>query len=802
MQSVWAAHGAAATGRLQSTSLLLFALWVFPAAATASPAPRTSSAGPPATFAAPGPRTEPIIAPSAINALRQGGPATLWVYFTDKGEVDAASFARAVAQAGARVPSASRVRRARLGGGRFTPDYSDVPTLPRYVEGVESTGARIRHVSRWLNAVSVEVDEAVAGRIAALPYVRRVTPVMRTELEHAPPGDYGQTLTQNQGIHAVAAHDSGYSAAGIVVAVFDTGFRKDHLALAPLKRIAEWDFVESDGETSNQPGDDPFQWNHGTGVWSILGGYLPGLIVGPAFNASFILAKTKELWGTPAADEDQWVAAAQWADSIGVDIVSTSMVAFDSYGAMDGQTTGMAQATNILTRHGILVVVAMGNSGPSPGTLWTPADCDSILSVGSVDQFNVISDFSARGPTFDGRGKPDLVAQGMNTIWADPNTVESYGSYPGTSLATPLVSGAAALVLEAHPEWTSQQVRYALKSTADRASTPDSTTYGWGRPDIVKAIYQSSLGGPIFPKPFALVAPTAGASIAGPPVTFRWRRSVDLNPGDVVSYGIQLKKVTPNLVVFTTSTPDTFVNYAGALDPGTLYEWNVVATDLAAHARSCAEPFRFTTAGAPPSIEVHPDTTGVEGSPITLTATSTDPEASETLTMTATGVPASLSFSHTPSASPATAMLSGTLTQADGAASPHTIVWSVNDGLGGTASDTTILHVNNVTGVTTPDETVGPPRVVHFTNRPNPFQSSTHIEFRMAGRPATGQLTLRIYDVRGRLVRTLLEGPPRAAATIPWDGVTESGERAGSGVYYYRLDVGETHQIRRLVLLK
>ena len=116
------------------------------------------------------------------------------------------------------------------------------------------------------------MDEAGARRLAALPYVRRVAAVMGTRVVYDPPGDYGVSLTQNQGINAVAAHDSGYSAAGVIVAILDTGFRKDHITLAPLKRIAEWDFVQSDGETANQAGDNEYQWNHGTGIWSIVGG--------------------------------------------------------------------------------------------------------------------------------------------------------------------------------------------------------------------------------------------------------------------------------------------------------------------------------------------------------------------------------------------------------------------------------------------------------------------------------------------------------------------------------------------------
>jgi subtilisin family serine protease len=651
-------------------------------------------------------RSATVLTPGAVQALQREGRATLWVYFADKGEADAASLARAVAEGGDRVGAASRVRRARMTGGRFIADVDDVPVAARYRARVEALGARIRQTSRWLNAVSVEVDEAGARQIAELSFVRRVEPVMHVEVACDPPADYGASLTQNLGINAVAAIDSGYSAAGVVVAILDTGFRKDHAALAPLKRIAEWDFVNSDGETANQAGDDANQWNHGTGIWSILGGYLPvpGGVVGAAFNGSFILAKIHDIRVSMMADEDHWVAAAEWVDSIGVDIVQSSLAANYPYQFLDGRTTPMAQATNVLTRHGALVVCAMGNSGPAAASLWTPADCDSVLAVGSVNESDLISSFSSRGPSFDGRGKPDLVAQGENTVWADAQTPNAIASYPGTSIAAPLVSAAAALVKEAHPDWTCQQIRYALKSTADKASTPDSTTYGWGRPNVLSAIYQSTLGGPVFPKPFSLTMPPSGSVNVGSPVTFSWRTARDLNPGDAVSYAVQLRRVSPEQVVFTSSTSDTFITYGGPLVSNTLYEWKVVATDLGGHGRPCAEPFQFTSAG---NVAVGPG----------------------------------------------------------------------------------------------PGEMPGPARVLSFGNRPNPFSTSTQIEIRLAGNADGEQMTLRVFDVRGRRVRTLLEGAPGVSASIAWDGRTESGERARAGIYYYRLDLGYTHIMRRLVLL-
>jgi hypothetical protein len=426
-------------------------------------------------------------------------------------------------------------------------------------------------------------------------------------------------------------------------------------------------------------------------------------MVGPAYNASYVLAKTHDITVSPEADEDHWLAAAEWSDSIGVDIVSSSMVIYYSYESHDGETTPVALATRTMASHGILFVCAMGNNGPSLGTLWSPADCESILAVGSVDNNNLISSFSSRGPSFDGRGKPDLVAQGANTVWADAGSSTGLSGYDGTSLATPLVSGVAALVQEAHPEWTAQEVRYAMKSTADKASAPDSTAYGWGRPDAVKAIYQSALGGPIFPRPFALISP-AGAVSPIVSTTFQWRRTVDPNPGDAISYTIEVRLAGTSTVLFTTSTPDTFVQCVCPFTPGATYEWEVFAKDPANHSRPSQESLQFTVSG-------------------------------------------------------------------------------------------------DITAVETPDESTGPPRILQMSSRPNPFETTTQIEFHLQG-GSDAPISLRIYDSRGRLVRTLLQNSTRAAASVPWDGRTDAGVRAASGVYYYRLEMGSARFIRRLILLK
>ena len=728
--------------------------WARPAAAFTRPEPH-------ATFTAPAPRAPEVLSAQSLARLKAEGRSVLWVHFTDKGIPDAGSFAAALRKIDERVEPRARTRRARETGGQFVPDYYDLPVAQKYVDAVAATGAQVRHVSRWLNAMTVVADEAEARKIAALSFVRRVTPARASRrvemlgaapgapqapslgltpggvLEAGPrPGDlagtvaeqfqalskpcpscYGASLTQLSGINVPAAHDSGWSGSSVIVAMFDTGYDKNHVAFQPLRNagalIAERDFIFNDGETANQvPPDVSGQWDHGTGTWSVLGGYGSPNLIGPAYNARFVLAKTEDVRSETPVEEDNWVAAAEWSDSIGVDVISSSLAYLDfdgtandyTYTDLNGYTTVVALGAIFAARHGIVVCNAAGNEGPNGGSIWSPADAESILAVGSVTSANFISSFSGRGPTADGRIKPEVVAQGENVEWAVAGTSASYSFVAGTSLSTPLVGGAAALVREAHPEWTVAQVRTALMTTADKAATPDNS-FGWGKIDVVKAIYGSSLGPPVAPNPFSLRIPLNNAAVVTAPVTFRWFRTTDPQ-GGALTYRLDLRSIAPQpCCLFSASTADTFLTYAGYLGPNRTYEWTITAIDAQGHERISKDAFRFTTSAT-------------------------------------TDVP----YTPPPAA----------------------------------------------------------PRVVMTQSHPNPMQTSTRIDFTLAGPDGVVPVLLRIYDARGRLVRTLLDTaePVPAQCTAHWDGRDENDRRVGSGIYYYRLEVAGAHYSKRLILLR
>src|SRR5262249_53889676 len=286
------------------------------------------------------------------------------------------------------VPAAAQARRARETGGHFVPDWYDLPVVPDYVAGVARTGATVRHVSRWLNAMTVVANEAQARAIAQLPYVRILTPARLSRriapystgslppptgggsegggkggqtpkapgMEQATqvysqvypkPASYGASFTQLNEIHSTAANDSGWTGASVYVAMFDTGYDKSHPALSPLNKIAEYDFVFGDAETANQANDVVGQWDHGTGTWSVVGGYWPSNLVGAAFNSRFLLAKTEDTRSETPVEEDNWVAAVEWGDSLGCEVISSSLAYLDFDGTvndytwanLDGRTT-------------------------------------------------------------------------------------------------------------------------------------------------------------------------------------------------------------------------------------------------------------------------------------------------------------------------------------------------------------------------------------------------------------------------------------------------------------------------------
>jgi serine protease AprX len=420
-------------------------------------------------------------------------------------------------------------------------DDLDVPISGSILSQLKQTGATIRTVSRWLNAVSVEATPQQLHMLNALSMVIRSEPV--AQIRHTRPLlcsnslpslvkssgvqvlDYGQSATQLTRMRVVDLHAIGVKGTGVLVGMLDDGFNnyKTHTALKNISIVADSDFIHHINDVSRQPWENSSQGNHGAGTLSAVGGFDNGHMIGAAYGASFLLAKTEMDSSGNSADfnseEDTYVAALEWAERRGADVTSSSLgykefLSSPTYSTsdMNGRTTKVARAAVIAARKGVLVVTAMGNDGYIVGkgtqlqradtTLISPADADSIVSVGATSSDGELASFSGTGPTADGRIKPEVVAQGMGIYWADGTTTTGYSIVSGTSCATPLVAGAAALLLSAHPELTNMQVRDALmKTTIQRKDGTSETAlypnnyYGSGFVDAFAAAL--SLG-PVF----------------------------------------------------------------------------------------------------------------------------------------------------------------------------------------------------------------------------------------------------------------------------------------------------------------
>ncbi|MBN1211387.1 MAG: S8 family serine peptidase, partial [candidate division Zixibacteria bacterium] len=429
----------------------------------------------------------------------------IWVFFTDKKVYTADDFSRRAE--GVVISERSLKRRAKVAMDKVV--FADLPVVEEYIRAIVDLGARHRRSSKWLNAASFEIPLDMLDRVKELPFVNSIKPMVGYKLEYAAEQktlptvneetltpdalNYGSSLGQLEQINVPAVHAKGYTGKGVTLAVFDTGFRKSHEAFAMHynkgRVLGEWDFIFEDGNTANEAEDVSEQWNHGTGTWGVSGGYKDGSIYGPAYQANFLLAKTEDTRAEYQGEEDNWVAALEWADAAGADVVTSSLSYSDWYVYLDfdGQTATTTLAANMADGMGIVVCNSMGNSGPASGTLGAPADAFDILSIGAVSVYGTIASFSSRGPTADGRTKPEVCAQGVNTYWVSAATDNSYGTASGTSLSCPLVAGAACLLIEARPDFTPELIRTALMETASRAATPDNN-YGWGIIDVNAAL--------------------------------------------------------------------------------------------------------------------------------------------------------------------------------------------------------------------------------------------------------------------------------------------------------------------------
>lgn len=414
---------------------------------------------------------------------------------------------------------------------------NDLPVTQRYIDSILATGAKIHTRSKWLNAVTITTnDTAILKKVLNLPFVVNSQKVAKAKSDKKYSNNillsdfqysaskyafnYGPSYNQIQMLNGDVLHDLGYTGKGMIIAVIDAGFYRVDQLLAFIKLrdenriLSTWDFVDNE---QNVYDDD----THGTSVLSTMAAFIPGLLIGTAPDASYILLRSEQAASELIIEEDNWIAAAEYADSAGADIINTSLgySTFDdpsmdhTYADMDGNTTRITIAADIAASKGILVVNSAGNEGNSSWKYITaPADGDSVLAVGAVDSNGIYVTFSSIGPSFDGRVKPNVAAQGRHVV---VTTVG--GDFPiqyvsGTSFASPILAGMAATLWSAHPEKKNMEIFNAIERSGNLY--PDYNYFvGYGIPDFVYAHY--ILGGDkftniedseypyIFPNPFS-----------------------------------------------------------------------------------------------------------------------------------------------------------------------------------------------------------------------------------------------------------------------------------------------------------
>lgn len=485
--------------------------------------------------------SEKISAPLQ-NELNVSTQAQLvWITFADKGSSELHSAMKPL-----QILSAKSIeRRKKVRDENAILDYSDYPIYEPYISAITDKGIAVKQRSRWFNSISAYATQEQIRNIAALPFVKKIELVKRykrietlqnTEIQKKQFAaksdslvyDYGNSIIQMEQINATLLHNFGYTGQGVTIAVMDAGFNNlEHECFENMNIIASYDFVNNDNNVDDE--GDLGSGNHGTQTLSAIGGFKEGSLVSPAFEASFILAKTENTYTELPVEEDNWIAALEWADSIGVDITSTSLsyIDFDApydfytWEDMDGNTTKITIAADLAVSKGILVVNSMGNNGyhDTHNTIGAPADGDSVFAIGSVNSTGTRSYFSGVGNTIDGRIKPDVMAMGQSVVTASTSNITSYSYSNGTSFSCPLVTGVCAQLLSYNPNLTPMEIMDALRSTASQHDNPN-REYGYGIVDALAAYESLRI-------PVSLVS--FSASITENGIQLNWETATETN---------------------------------------------------------------------------------------------------------------------------------------------------------------------------------------------------------------------------------------------------------------------------------
>ena len=410
-------------------------------------------------------------------------------------------------------------RRSNAGISLYT---SDLPVTPQYIQDVESLDVNVHNKLKWINSLIVTSDEDKMSELEALDFVASVSTLStpswaasqnkaffdnekhqielvaeKNSLE-ASAIDYGFAENQIKMMNGHVLHDAGYTGDGLVIAVLDAGFKE-------TDQIDVFQPLFNNGQILStrdviRPQESVYSSSshyHGTAVLSTMAANIPGTMVGTAPDAQYHLIVTEDQYAENLIEEYWWIDGAEYADSVGADIINSSLgySTFDAsadnhtYDDMNGETTPITLAADMAMDKGILVVTSAGNSG---GSSWyyvtAPADGKKAFTIGAVDGNGNSASFSSHGPTADGRIKPDIVAQGQGTAYVFPDGAGgSISNGNGTSFSSPIIAGMSACFWQANPEMTNFEVKQNIILASDKLETPG-PDYGHGLPDFNKAM--------------------------------------------------------------------------------------------------------------------------------------------------------------------------------------------------------------------------------------------------------------------------------------------------------------------------
>ena len=398
-------------------------------------------------------------------------------------------------------------------------DVIDVPIDDAYYSQIESaSGITVKAKSKWLNAIHVfGLQEDISNLKTNFTFIESIefandglnAKGKRTKhssksnhqnkfAEMKADYNYGVAETQITMLKGDFLHQEGFTGSGMHIAVIDAGFPNVD-QLQAFQKIRDNNQILGGYDFVNRSNSFFTGHNHGTNVLSDIAGYIEGVFVGTAPDASFYLFITEIIDKEVPLEESLWVEAAERADSLGVDVINTSLgyTTFDnpnynySYADMDGKTAFISRGADIIASRGMILVTSAGNSGSNSWKyMGAPGDAASVFTVGAVNASEDIASFSSFGPTSDGRVKPDVLAHGENVFVID-HQIGTPKPSNGTSFSSPVMTGVVACFWQATPELTSTQVMQKIRESADRYSNPDEQ-YGYGIPNF-KTAYETVL---------------------------------------------------------------------------------------------------------------------------------------------------------------------------------------------------------------------------------------------------------------------------------------------------------------------